>query len=98
MVEIFIDANSTHKAEELFEKYHKAFGTIVSVEMNNKLPKVEFELTLVNEAGDKMIVKNGLTSGYAGEGPHGTLRVLQKAGFDVDEKLVHTQDTFKLQK
>lgn len=97
MVEITIDA-STHKAEELFEKYYYQFGNIISAEMQNELPKVEFKLILINEDGDKMIIKNGLTSGYVGVGANGTIRVLKKAGFNDIDDLVHTKNSFKLER
>jgi hypothetical protein len=96
MVKIIIDESTTHKAEELFDRYYKQFGNIVSAEMQNELPRVEFTLTLINEDNDIMIIKNGLTSGYIGNGANATIRVLNKAGFkDIDE-LVHTKGSFKL--
>lgn len=98
MVNITIQASSTNKAEKLFERYYKGFGNIVYVEMKNQLPQVEFELIFLNEDGDIMTIKDGLTSGYVGEGPNGTVRVLKKAGFEGIEDIVHTKDSFKIEK
>lgn len=99
MVEILIDVNTTHDAEELFEQYIETFGNIVSAEMKGTTEKrVEFELTLTNKLGQKMIIKTGLTAGYVGTGPNGTIRVLRKAGFVFDDELVHSHEFFKISK
>lgn len=98
MVEIKIHAGTTHKAEEQFAKYQQAFGEIVEAEMFANKSKVDYELMLTNRTGDKMHIYTGLTSGYSGTGPHGTCRVLAKAGFKIDEEFVHAHETFKLKK
>lgn len=98
MVEIIIDVVYTNKSEEAFNRYEKSFSEVIEAEMVFDDKKVNCELILTNKFKDRMRIKSGLTSGYIGEGPHGTLRVLKKCGFDVDEEFIHTYETFKLKK
>lgn len=45
---------------------------------------------------DKIIVKGGLTSGYIGEGPSGTIAVLNAFGFNDIDDLVYESKEFEL--
>ncbi|MDQ2087967.1 hypothetical protein RBH29_16175 [Herbivorax sp. ANBcel31] len=95
MVKITINANTIYKAEELFEKYYKQFGNIISAEMENSLSMGKFKLTLINEEGEKIIINKSLTSGDYGKASDATIRVLKKAGFTKIEEAVHSKKSFK---
>jgi hypothetical protein len=90
---------TTQSAIEFFNKYGQAFGNVVVAEMKRKIIGTpEWQLTLTNIKGETMVFKGECTSGYPGEGPSGTLLILNQSGFDVDKEFIGKHDSFKLEK
>ena len=99
-ISIKVDIGYTSKSVEFYERYKEAFGKVISAEMIsevNKFSKVN-KLILANNREEQLIFEGGLTAGYRGEGPSGTYRVLQMAGFDIGEEFIQQNSSFKLKK
>ncbi|WP_332629172.1 hypothetical protein [Halalkalibacter flavus] len=106
-----IDLGVTHKSEDLFNAVKDLFGEFVNakvcsgtegkMEYDNVLKaKRVFEdedryLVLIDDAGNQLHL-TGCSCGYAGTGPHGTHKILNELGFDIDLRYIISVDTFNL--
>lgn len=86
----------TNEAERFFNCYSNGFGNIVNAMMESSNTSVEYKLILTNDQGEKMIFEGGLTCGYKGEGSNATIRVLRKAGFDIEDEFVYKNQAFNI--
>ncbi|EGT4674131.1 hypothetical protein [Clostridioides difficile] len=97
-IEIKSDVLSTVRALEFFDNYKIGFGTVVEAKMESKPEKAEYKLTLINNRGENMIIKNCCSAGYNGEGCRGTLKILTDCGFDVTTDFIRKNVEFDLKK
>lgn len=97
-IKINSDVGYTSASIDFYERYKEAFGNVVSAEMIANPEKVEFKLILINEDEEELVFEGGLTSGYSGEGPSGTERILKLAGFEVSDDFTEDNVLFKLTK
>lgn len=95
MITIKSDACNTRESIEFYKKYKDMFGEITEAEM---IKEDCYILKLTNRNMEEFVFEYGLTSGYNGEGPYGTLEVLRLAGFDVSSDTVYSNETFKFKK
>lgn len=66
--------------------------------MNGNVQKVEYVLTLTNDKGEQIRFEGDCSAGYIGEGPNGTLRILEMSGFDIDHEYIYKHSCFTLTK
>lgn len=71
---------------------------IIQAKMTGDVRNVTYELTLLDIQGNIMRFPSGLSAGYRGEGPSGTLEILQDAGFDIDEDFIRRNASFSIWK
>lgn len=95
MIIVKSDICSTHQSVEFYKRYKEAFGEIIEAEMTKD---DYYILKLINKDREEFIFEYGLTAGYGGEGPRGTLEVLRLAGFKISNNAVFNNETFKLTK
>ncbi len=96
--ELKFNGNTTMRAVEFYESYKDSFGEVVKAELINGRGHLEYILTLVNNEGDKMIFTGGLNSGYLGEGPRGTQKILNMAGFNITDEFILENKIFNIEK
>lgn len=89
---------STSGCIKFFEDNKADFDIFIKAKMKGHKKEIEYELTLTDLNNDEMIIVGGLTSGYGGEGPHGTIEVLKSAGFDFGNELVYNNISFEIEK
>jgi hypothetical protein len=83
------DQGITWQSEALYHKVKDKFGKFTSASI-----KGEYDpLILKDEHGNELHL-SGCSSGYTGTGPHGTLEVLNDAGFKIDRRFVFSAKTF----
>jgi hypothetical protein len=106
-----INLGVTHKSEDVLNAVQDLFGKFINakicsnfedaIEYSNVIKaKNEFDdedryLVLTDEEGNQLHL-TGCTSGYAGSGPHGTHKILNQLGFDVDMRYIISVHTFNL--
>lgn len=95
MIALKSDICSTNKSVEFYARYRDAFGEVVEAEMTKEDCYV---LKLINKDYEEFVFEYGLTAGYGGVGPEGTLAVLRLAGFTLPDDIVIKNETFKLKK
>jgi hypothetical protein len=88
------DEITTAEAVKFYEQYKDSFGEAIKADMKGK----KCILTLFNATGDEMIFDGGLSAGYSGEGPSGTLKVLETAGFKITREFIKMNTDFTLDK
>ncbi len=93
MIIVKSDICSTHQSVEFYKRYKDAFGEIMEAEMTKD---DYYILNLINKNREELTFEYGLTAGYCGEGPRGTLEVLRLAGFEISDDTVFNNETFKL--
>lgn len=71
---------------EFFDENADTFDDFVHAWFVYDKEKADYELHLEDKNGDEMILE-GCSFGYGGEGSHGTMEVLQKAGFPITSYL-----------
>ena len=93
-----IESDTT--AEGLYAYYanKSILGEIVRAKMLGNKEKVAYELTLFDNMGNTLTIVSGLSSGYWGEGPSGTLEVLKDAGFQVEREFIEDHASFDILK
>ncbi|HHV27411.1 MAG: hypothetical protein KZY61_00855 [Clostridiaceae bacterium] len=89
---------STKSALEFYTTYKEAFGNVISAEMIGNTSEGDYKFKLANDRGEEIEFEGELGSGYGGEGPTGTLKILQMAGFDVEKEFIKSNSSFKLTK
>lgn len=57
-----------------------------------------YEFTLFDDTGNTLTIVSGLTAGYTGEGPRGSLKALRDAGFQVEDIFVEGNTSFDIHK
>ena len=95
MITVKSDICSTNQSVEFYKKYKDAFGEVTEVEMTKDDC---YTLKLMNQNSEELVFEYGLTAGYGGIGPRGTLDVLRLAGFVISDDIVLNNETFKLKK
>lgn len=95
-----IDTGVTHKSVQLFEKVKDQFKRFsyakIGIASDKDLLKEDEDnqyLILVDTDGNELHL-SGCTCGYTGTGPHGTVEVLDKAGFQVGRRYIFTAIAF----
>lgn len=86
----------TNKGVEFFERFKDGFGNVVKAKM--KANECTYVLTLENDRGEIMELKNSCTAGYYGTGCGGTLKVLKACGFNVDREFIGQNEEFEITK
>ncbi|MED1383819.1 hypothetical protein [Bacillus mycoides] len=100
------DQGVTSKSIKLFEKLKYKFSQFTQAKINasnfiNPLIRNSEEnedknyLVMLDDQGNQLHL-TGCTCGYTGTGPHGTLEILNKAGFCVDKRFVFYAQAFSL--
>ncbi|MGE6594128.1 hypothetical protein ACQKFU_32565 [Bacillus mycoides] len=100
------DQGVTSKSINLFEKLKYKFSHFTQAKINasnfiNPLIRNSEEnedknyLVMLDDQGNQLHL-TGCTCGYTGTGPHGTLEILNKAGFCVDKRFVFYAQAFSL--
>ncbi|QWH64326.1 hypothetical protein EXW39_30320 (plasmid) [Bacillus mycoides] len=100
------DQGVTSKSIRLFEKLKHKFSPFTQAKINasnfiNPLVQNSEEnedknyLVMLDDKGNQLHL-TGCTCGYTGTGPHGTLEILNKAGFCVDKRFVFYAQAFSL--
>lgn len=77
---------NTRYSLEFFDENVDMFDKFVHAWFVYDKEKAHYELHLEDRNGDEMILE-GCSFGYGGEGPHGSMEVLQKAGFPITSYL-----------
>lgn len=96
--DLIYNGATTRKAIEFFKENKEKFGEVSKANMIGNAENIDYKLILTNNLGDKMIFNGGLTSGYNGEGPSGTQKVLEMAGFNIKAGFVQSNICFELVK
>lgn len=94
--ELVYNGATTSGAIEFFKKNKDKFGEVHKANMIANKKNIDYQLILINNSGSKMIFRGGLTSGYNGEGPSGTQKVLKMAGFNIEDGFVQNNACFEL--
>lgn len=81
------------KVKHLFSKFHTAKVGHTSDEIHTDIEEERDYLVLIDNDGNELHL-SGCTSGYTGTGPHGTLEVLNKSGFQIGRRFVFGARTF----
>lgn len=100
------DQGVTFESIRLFEKLKHKFSQFTQAKINasnfiNPLVRDSEEnedkdyLVMLDDHGNQLHL-TGCTCGYTGTGPHGTLEILNKAGFNVDKRFVFYAQAFSL--
>ncbi|QWH75527.1 hypothetical protein EXW59_01310 (plasmid) [Bacillus mycoides] len=100
------DQGVTSKSIKLFEKLKYKFSQFTQAKINasnfiNPLIRNSEEnedknyLVMLDDQGNQLHL-TGCTCGYTGTGSHGTLEILNKAGFCVDKRFVFYAQAFSL--
>lgn len=93
-----INVSTTSAGISAYYANKPMLGEIVRAKMLGNKGKVAYELTLFDEYGNTLTIVSGLTSGYWGEGPSGTLEVLEDAGFQVGRSFIEEHISFDIYK
>lgn len=91
---------TTRYSIELYDELVKIFGRDYFTEMYFEDNAGILELVLVAYTGDSYVF-TGLTGGYGGEGPRGSVKVLKDCGFnpnDVEYVLYEDAENLRLRK
>lgn len=93
---ITYDAIETEQAVKIFENNLDFWGKVQSIEHQRLKFETLYKTTIIGSE-ETLVINNGLSSGYAGEGPRGLYRVLEKLGIEsADAKFYVTdRDTHK---
>ncbi len=97
MIIIFKDGD-TYKAEEFYKSTKNLFKEFVSAEMIGSKNTANYNLTLTDKYGGKIIFLSGVTSGYSGNGPEATISILKDAGFEFQNSFIEENINFNLEK
>ncbi|MGE7762115.1 hypothetical protein [Peribacillus sp. NPDC097895] len=93
------DRGVTHKSVALFEAVKDQFDRFkiakIFKEFNNANILVDSDLILIDKKGNELHL-SGCSCGYSGTGPHGTLEILNKAGFEIDRRFLFCSKGFTL--
>ncbi|RDV33827.1 PIN-like domain-containing protein [Lysinibacillus capsici] len=81
--ELLLDTGSTNEAIDFVTKNRENIGKLKYLNHYRDMDKIEYETTLIGEKGS-LKIKGGLTSGYAGAGPNGFIKLLTSLGLDKD--------------
>lgn len=91
------DIDSSFQSVEFYERYKEAFGKVISAEMICVIKPInKYKVTLINVKGEKLLFDTGLSLGCISEGSRATQRVLELAGFPIDDEFIKTNTSFKL--
>lgn len=90
--------DSSKQSVEFYEKYKEAFGEVISAEMICLIKPTKYKVTLINVKGEKLLFDTGLSLGCISEGSRATQRVLELAGFPIDDNFIRSNTSFKLTK
>ncbi|CAH0295466.1 hypothetical protein ACIROD_15595 [Peribacillus sp. NPDC101481] len=93
------DRGVTNKSIALFEAVKDQFDRFkiakIVKEINNENFLVDSDLILIDKKGNELHL-SGCSCGYAGTGSHGTVEILNKAGFEIDRRFVICSKGFTL--
>ncbi len=95
-ISIINKRTSTEAALEYFDRYRESFGNIVSAKMIGDQYRVSYELILKNDKEEELVIKDCCSTGYWGEGPSGTYRILKSCGFDVSKEFIQKNIDFEI--
>lgn len=93
----FNNSCATYRAVDIFKRYKDAFGNVTLAEMKSD-SKGNYEFILTNDQKEQLIFNGECTSGYLGEGPNGTLKILKMAGFNIQDNFVYENNSFSIKK
>lgn len=93
-----INVSTTSAGINAYYANKPMLGEIVRAKMLGDKRKAAYELTLFDDFGSTLTIVSGLTSGYWGEGPSGTLEVLEDAGFQVGRSFIEEHISFDIYK
>lgn len=88
----------TSEAVDFYFKNKGKMMEIIQAKMTGNVGSVTYELTLLDIQGNVMKFPSGLSAGYRGEGPSGTLEILRDAGFDINEDFITSNVSFSIWK
>lgn len=91
MTVITYESNETEKTVEFFEHVHNFLGKIHSIEHKRLKMETEYQ-TIITGSEETLVINGGLSSGYAGEGPRGLARVLEKLGIQKEKAEHYAKD------
>lgn len=91
-LKIINNREATMHTEEAVYRYLESFGKVTSAKMTSN----PYKLVLKNNKGDEMEITESFSAGYRGEGSKATCKLLKKCGFDFEDELVFTKESFEL--
>jgi len=80
-LELELDTGSTREAEDFVKDNIPNIGKVMSIKHTRDMKKIKYKTEIIGEDGILKIY-GGLTSGYAGGGPNGFIRVLTLLGIN----------------
>ncbi|MDP1421051.1 hypothetical protein Q8G35_22380 [Peribacillus simplex] len=93
------DRGDPHKSIALFEAVKDHFDRFkiakIVKEINKDNILLDSDLILIDKKGNELHL-SGCSCGFAGTGSHGTVEVLNKAGFEIDRRFVFCSKGFTL--
>lgn len=95
-ISIINKRTSTEAALEYFDRYRESFGNVISAKMVGNQHKVDYELTIQNDKGEEIVIRDCCSAGYWGEGPSGTYQILNSCGFDISKEFIQKNTSFKI--
>lgn len=88
-----LDTGSTREAEEFVKDNIHSIGKVMSIKHKRDMDKIKYETEIMGEDG---IIKiyGGLTSGYAGGGPNGFIRILNFLGINKEIATKYVKENY----
>lgn len=97
-MDLSVHTSTTGAGIHAYMENKKKSSEFIRAKMVGNKEKICYELTLFDDTGNALTIVSGLTAGYTGEGPRGTLKVLRDVGFQGEDIFVEGNTSFDIHK